>query len=68
MTDIYTDNGSDRGLRTRYFRHDGIGIEWIYAADYAGPSPRWYGYGMAPDTIENMIRLGFSLERIEGNT
>lgn len=62
MTDIYTDNGSDRGLRTRFFRQAGTGIEWMFAADYAGPSRRWYGYGMTPDTIENMKATGMELQ------
>jgi hypothetical protein len=64
---IYTDNGADRGSRTRYFRNcpTGTGVEWIFAVDEAAGSTRWYGYGMKPNnSIGKMIKGGFPLEHV----
>lgn len=55
MTTIYTDNGANLNLRTRYFR-DGAhgGIEWMYAVDYAAGERRWYGYGAGMGGAQEM--------------
>lgn len=67
---IYSDRGGERGLRTRLFRNcaTGTGVEWIYASDYEGPFPRWYGY-LAMGTnasIDMLVANGMTLEPYAG--
>ena len=65
---IYTDEGAQRGLRTRYFRdlEDGTGVEWIYATDHAGGCNRWYGFlAVQGATIASLRASGMPLTRLE---
>jgi hypothetical protein len=64
MTAIYSDNGSARGMRTRYFREHAGALEWIYAVDHAGPNPRWYGASFAR-SIAEMERNGYTMTALE---
>jgi hypothetical protein len=54
---IYTDEGAKNGKngkRTKLFRNTDSGtVEWLYADDFSGPC-RWYAYGMAKNSIEEM--------------
>lgn len=67
---IHTDNGAERGQRTRLFRDcaTGTGVEWIYAVDYAGPCPRWYGFLAmgATASIDTLVANGMNLEPYRG--
>lgn len=67
---IHTDKGGERGQRTRLFRDcaTGAGVEWIYAVDYEGPNPRWYGFHAAGGTtsIAKLIKNGMTLEPYTG--
>lgn len=66
MSKIYTDNGAVNGLRTRLFRNADGGVEWIYAADYAAGSDRWFFYHPgAGRAVEQMIAKGVRLEPYE---
>lgn len=66
MSKIYTDNGAANGLRTRLFRNTDGGVEWIYAADYAAGSDRWFFFHPgAGRSIEDLKRNGMFLSRLE---
>lgn len=68
MTQIYTDNGAAYGRRTRYFRNcDGGGVEWIYAVDFEGPAPRWYGYLSTGgwETVTSLMASGMDIEPVK---
>jgi len=57
MNTIYTDNGAERGNRTRLFRDGALGgVEWMFAVDHAGGSTRWYGFGMIADNSITKLR------------
>ena len=68
MDDIYHDNGAALGRRTRYFRNAaGGGVEWIYAVDFEGPAPRWYGYLSTGgwETVTSLMASGMDIEPVK---
>lgn len=66
MAEIYHDNGSAFGRRTRVFRDTDGGVEWMYAVDYAGGSDRWFFFHPgAGQSIDAMKRGGMFLSRLD---
>lgn len=66
MNKIYTDNGAAKGLRTRLFRNSDGGVEWMYAADYAAGSVRWFFFHPgAGRSVEEMMARGYDLVPFE---
>lgn len=69
---IFTDNGVERGHRTRFFRNapDGSGVEWIRAACYGAGDRRWLNY-MATggwETIASLNLTGMNLQPLDEKT
>ena len=63
---IYSDDGGSKGRRTRLFRDcaNCLGVEWIYAVDWAAGHDRWFGFGMAENySIRKMQKDGYVLTK-----
>ena len=66
MAQIYSDNGGLRGCRTRLFRdcQNGLGVEWMYAVDWAAGHDRWFGFFVAQgNSVAKMLKDGWPLEQ-----